>query len=295
MHSSTAGATASSRWRCARRTLGRGLTAGLVALFASAATVAWACTLPLQPSLTDALIAIEGRLPALPELAVSEAARRLLQRPLDRCEGSSAGLAIAASEVYGVPWPATVGQEAQGDAAAAADVADWVRSASGSVSAYGVFVRDRSLGAIVAAGTYWTSPLLDRLEVRKLEGPWPGSMPNTRLLASAGSCQVRARTWLELPIELVEEMTTADERADDEAYVYLVANVPGGEPARRWIGVDELVAAVTFDHPATRDAVSFHAWFAGPTIDPVALARALPRVRSNLGPRALWGLVQDLR
>ena len=266
-----------------------------MALVATGATAAWACTLPPRPGLVDALVSVEGRLPALPELAVSDAARVLLQRPLDRGEPSSAGLEIAASEVYGVPWPAAGPQQAQDDVARAADVADWARAASRSVSAYGVFVRDSALGAIVATGTYWTSPLLDRLEVRRLDGPWPGSMPNARLLAAAGSCQVPARTWLELPIELVEEMTTPDERAGDEAYVYLVANVPGGEPARRWIGLDELPAAVTFDHPATRDAVAFHAWFAGPTVDPVTLARALPRVRSNLGPRALWGLVQDLR
>ena len=288
------GATASVRWRRARWTLVRGLTASLVALVASGATAAWACALPAQPSLVDALVSIEGRLPALPELAASDAARLLLQRPLQHAAAPSVALEIAASEVYGVPWPAEDVENAEGDAPPPA-IAEWARTASRSVSAYGVFVRDRSLGAIVAAGTYWASPLLDRLEVRRLDGPWPGSMPNARLLATAGSCQVQARTWLELPIELLTEMTTLDESTADDAYVYLVVTLPGGEPARRWIGLDELVAAVTFDHPATRDAVAFHAWFAGPTVDPVTLARALPRVRSNLGPRALWGLVQDLR
>ncbi|MDZ7707663.1 MAG: hypothetical protein U5J97_07165 [Trueperaceae bacterium] len=239
----------------------------------------------------DALASIEGPLPALPELAASDPARTLLQDPSRRSEGDAVDPEIAAGQVYGVPWPAV----AEDHAPTAQAVAAWAQAASRSVSAYGVFVHDRSLGAIVAAGTYWTSPLVDRLEVTRLAAPWPGAMPNARLLATSGSCRVTVRTWLELPVELVEEMTALDDETDASASVYLVANVPGGDPARSWIDLDELLDAVTFDHPATRDATSFYLWFVGPSANPVTLARALPRVRSNLGPRALWGLVQDLR
>lgn len=288
------------------------LAACLVALAASSAAAS-TCSLPSQPSALDAMVSIEGPLPALPELASSGPARTLLQRPVRRGEDAAVDLELAASEVYGVPWPPAAGGEAassvaaggetaggetvDGDAPPAEAVAAWARAAAGSVSAYGVFVHDRSLGAIVAAGTYWTSPLLDRLEVSRLAAPWPGAMPNARLLAASGSCLVEVRTWLELPVELVEDLTAIDADADDGegAAVYLVATVPGSDPARSWIDLDELLAAATFDHPATRDATSFHAWFAGSRASPVTLARALPRVRSNLGPRALWGLVQDLR
>ncbi len=295
------GATASMRWRRAIPVLVRWtmscLAACLVAL-ASSSAAASSCALPAEPTVLDALASVEGPLPALPELAASDPARVLLQRSSRRVEGEdvvAVDAEIAASDVYGVPWPTAAGNESDRSPTAQA-VAAWAEAASRSVSAYGVFVHDRSLGAIVAAGTYWTSPLLDRLEVTRLTAPWPGAMPNARLLAASGSCRVDVRTWLELPVELVEQMTALDDdEADASTSVYLVANVPGRDPARSWIDLDELLDAVTFDHPATRDATSFYAWFVGPSANPVTLARALPRVRSNLGPRALWGLVQDLR
>ncbi|MCA1790155.1 MAG: hypothetical protein LC667_09940, partial [Thioalkalivibrio sp.] len=93
--------TAPLRWRRAWPSLIRWLTACLLAL-ASSGAAASACALSARPTLLDALTRIEGPLPALPELAASDAARVLLQRPLHRGEEQSIGVEIAASEVYGV-------------------------------------------------------------------------------------------------------------------------------------------------------------------------------------------------
>ena len=52
---------------------------------------------------------------------------------------------------------------------------------------------------------------------------------------------------------------------------------------------------MTFRHIATFDLDAFTAWFAGESPGPVALTRALPQLRSSLGPRDLWALLRDVR
>jgi hypothetical protein len=227
-----------------------------------------------------ALTRLEPGLVAMPELAESEDGRRVL-RALGGAGDETAALA-ALARLYDAPiWSGTP-----------SPWAGWTNRAARQVAAYGLFVRDEGSGTIVAAGAYWASPLLPRLHVVRLDRPVDVARPDDRLMARVGGCALRVDEWIEIPAELLLRTI----REDAEASVLLAApSEEAGPPIRLWLRGEDLLEAVTFRHIATFDLDAFSAWFAGEGPGPVALTRALPQLRSSLGPRDLWALLRDVR
>lgn len=257
------------------------MVAAIFAAFSGA--VAHACTedVPASSGLTAAIGQVEGTLPTVPEVANGTDAALVLRALRDGSE--DADTLDAAGRLYRVSLAANA------DAAA---VGAWASVAAESVRAYGVFVRDADAGRIVAAGAYWVSPLVTRLHVVRLPNDASSRLPDQALLDAVGSCEVEVDEWIEIPIDLADRLIARS----DGAQAYLAWMEPGRSSAeRRWIDVDALLEAAAFRHPATSGLSSFSAWFVGSGPGPVALGRALPRVRSSLGPRDLWTLIRGIR
>lgn len=234
-----------------------------------------------QGGLPAAIHGIEAGLPPAPEVAGTSDAKTVLEA-LAGESVSDAELFHAAGRVYGEP----VHAEADGTALAA-----WASHAASDVHAYGLFVRDDG-GRLVAAGSYWLSPLVERLRVVRMDRGTGARLPDELLLDAVGSCLVQVRDWIEVPIRVLDDLL----EATPDVQVYLVADGDSGDTVQRhWIAADELLAAATFAHPTTADLTAFSAWFVGAGPGPVALGRALPRVRSSLGPRDLWTLIRGIR
>lgn len=246
-------------------------------------TTAAACGPAESPwNLADAVTRIEAALPPVPEVVAAPDAKTVLEA-LDGPARADAEAYRAASRVYGEPLSL--------DADAAA-LASWAARAAAGVSAYGVFVRDDA-GGLVAAGAYWVSPLATRLQVVRLdEDRVDAGVPDAALLDAVGSCLVPVRDWIEVPTSVLDDLLIAS----GDVQAYLVADGgPGGATQRRWVDGDDLLAAATFAHPATADLHAFSMWLVGSGPGPVALARALPRVRTTLGPSDLWTLIREIR
>lgn len=245
--------------------------------------VAAACGPAVPPwSLADAVTRIEAALPSVPEVVAAPDAKTVLEA-LDGPARATAEAYRSASRIYGEPLSP--------DADAVA-LASWAARAAAGVRAYGVFVRDDG-GRLVAAGAYWVSPLATRLQVVRLdEARTYAGVPDAGLLEVVGSCLVSVRDWIEIPTSVLGDLLTAS----DDVQAYLVAaGGPGGATQRRWVDGDEVLEAATFAHPATSDLHAFSMWFVGSGPGPAALARALPRVRSTLGPGDLWTLIRGVR
>lgn len=268
------------------------MRSGRIATFLLAAAIvigasSWASATACGPggapwSLAGAVTRIEAALPPVPEVVAAPDAKTVLEA-LDGPARADAELYRAASRVYGEPLSP--------DADAAA-LASWAARAAAGVRAYGVFVRDDG-GRLVAAGAYWVSPLATRLQVVRLDERRSGAGgPDAALLDAVGSCLVPVREWIEVPTSVLGDLLAAS----GDVQAYLVADGgPGGAPQRRWVDGDDLLAAATFAHPATADLHAFSMWFVGSGPGPVALARAVPRVRSTLGPSDLWTLIRGIR
>jgi hypothetical protein len=259
------------------------LLATAIALGASSLASAVACGPVGAPrSLADAVTRIESALPSVPEVVASPDAKTVLEA-LDDPPRADAELYRAASRVYGEPLSP--------DADAVA-LTSWAARAAAGVRAYGVFVRDDG-GRLVAAGAYWVSPLATRLQVVRLdEARIDAGVPDAALLETVGSCLVSVRDWIEIPTSVLDDLLTAS----DDVQAYLVADGgPGAATQRRWVDGDDLLEAAGFTHPATADLHAFSMWFVGSGPGPVALARAVPRVRSTLGPSDLWTLIRGVR
>lgn len=256
------------------------LAAAIVAAIAGGASHACADG-PAPNDLSDAIARIEGDLPAVPEVASGPDAALVMRALRDgREDGESRD---AAGRLYRIPLAAS---------ADAADIGPWTRAAAQSVRAYGVFVRDTDADRIVAAGAYWVSPLVTRLHVVRLPDDAASRMPDAALLEVVGSCEVEVDEWIEIPVDIADRLIARS----DGAQAYLAGSEPGdASPRRRWVDVDALLDAAAFRHPATSGLSSFSAWFVGSGPGPVALGRALPRVRSSLGPRDLWALIRGIR
>jgi hypothetical protein len=239
-----------------------------------------ACRAAAPADWRGALERLEPGLVAMPELVRDPDARQVL-RAFGGAADETAG-AAAAARLYAAPVAADAPQDWQA----------WTRRAAGSVRAYGLFVRDEPSGRIVAAGTYWASPLLPRLRVVRLEAHVDADRPDAALLRAVSGCVVPVREWIVIPAGLLASTLQEDADAD----VLLAApSRRGGPPLRRWLRGDDLLEAVTFQHIATADLDAFSAWFAGEGPGPMALTRALPQLRSSLGPRDLWALLRDVR
>lgn len=259
----------------------------LAAAIAVGAFLSWATAGACGPAdapwnLADAVTRIEASLPSAPEVVAPPDAKTVLSS-LDGPARADAEAYRAASRIYGEPLSP--------DADAVA-LAAWADRAAARVRAYGVFVRDDE-GRLVAAGAYWVSPLATRLQVVRLdEDGVDGDVPDAALLDAVGSCLVPVRDWIEIPTRVLADLLDAS----GDVQAYLVADGgPGGATQRRWVDADDLLAAATFAHPATADLHAFSMWLVGSGPGPVALARAVPRVRSTLGPNDLWTLIRGIR
>ena len=266
---------------CAGTHGGRALVV-VVVVVALASFAALACSPePLPHDFASALASVEGALPPVPEVVASPDGKAVLEG-LGRPPGTAPDPLAAVGRIYGAPLAGSL-DGAAWDA--------WADRAARRVRAYGVFVRDAASGRIVAAGSYWVSPLVDRLQVVRLSAPVVAREPSAELLWAVGSCRVPVREWIVIDVDVARDLLTAS----GDVQAYLVAKGgPGEAPQRRWVGGDELLAAATFAHPATADLNAFSLWFVGSGPGPVALARAVPRVRSTLGPSDLWALIRGV-
>lgn len=255
----------------------------LTTLVALACWPALACGPGAFPQdFASAVATVEGALPPVPEVVASPDGKAVLAS-LGPRPGATPEPIAAAGRVYDEPLAASM-------YGAALDA--WAERAARHVRAYGVFVRDGSSGRIVAAGSYWVSPLVDRLQVVRLAAPVTTLEPSAELLRALGSCHVPVREWIVIELDVARDLLTAS----GDVHAYLVAKGgPGEVPVRRWVEGGDLMEAAAFMHPATEDLASFSAWFVGSGPGPVALARAVPRVRSTLGPKDLWELIRGIR
>ncbi len=266
--------------------IGRRLRAIVVAALVGPSLLAGiglACTPGAPPSdLPDAIARVEADLPSVPEVVRHPDAKTVLEA-LRRPPTPTVGSYDAAARVYGAPLDPTSDVQA---------LRAWAVLAARGVRAYGLFVEDETGGRIVAAGAYWVSPLVSRLQVVRLDAPIDGRTPDAEALAAVGSCHVGVRDWIVIPSEVANDLL----RASEEVQVYLVASGgPDEQPVRRWLDGAELLEAASFVHPATAGLGGFSAWFVGSGPGPLVLARALPKVRATLGPGDLWELIRGIR
>lgn len=241
--------------------------------------------LPLgpTPTLHALLTNVEGHVPRSEEVGRTQAASDLLVLLQD--EGTLDDAVAAAARLYGVAPPHLGADVATRNAALQA----WLTSLAARVSAHGVLLRDGESGAILAAGTYSISPLLERLRVVPLD-PSLAYAERDAILDQLATCFVEVDTWIEIPTTVIEALLGEH----DEAYIYLAVTTIDGEDDARWVPARRLVDVVTFDHVATRDAASFSAWFIGAGVSPFRLARLLPAIRSNATPRRLLDLITSI-
>ncbi len=223
-----------------------------------------------------ALLAIEGALPDAATVLAKGPDRTLLETV--RAGDEDVDLLPVASAAYGVAIPP-----------ATTDVdpwAAWTAAAAEAVTAYAVLLEDAA-GDVVAHGTYWASPWLERLEVRRVgKGTVDPYAPAG--LAALGSCRVTPDGWVAVPARtLAGVAATAEGRS-----VYLAPETADGRDlSPAWIDATDLPAAVRFAHPATRDAERFHAWFAGPPLPAPVWLSVAGQVRSSVPADALLATV----
>lgn len=107
------------------------------------------------------------------------------------------------------------------------------------------------------------------------------------VLDRLGSCAVPVRDWVTAPEATARRLFLTAE----EARMYVVGSEPEGEwPLLVEEGSETDYFA--FAHPDVSGLDAFAAVFTGPSLGPATLARMLPSVRTNLGPRGLLRLFE---
>ncbi|MDR9390521.1 MAG: hypothetical protein RI554_00665 [Trueperaceae bacterium] len=268
-----------------RRAPRRGAVRALLGACVVVATSGWGTAQPdgCPPAAADpaaqALLAIEGALPDAASVLAKGPDRTLLERV--RAGDDEVDLLAVASAAYGVAVPPGTPDV---DAWRA-----WTDVAAEAVTAYAVLL-EAAPGEVVAQGTYWASPWLERLTVRRLDAP-PDDPYAPEAWAALGSCRVTPDGWIAVPAATLRDVAgNAPER-----YAYLAPEGPDGRDLPGvWIDAADLPDAVRFDHPAVRDADRFHAWFAGPPLPFLVWASVVPQVRSSVDPDALLTTVLEI-
>ncbi|MDZ7800689.1 MAG: hypothetical protein U5K81_07850 [Trueperaceae bacterium] len=260
-------------------------------------TAGWACEAPPEgpARFAQAVEALDPDLAAWSALRLGDDARAVLTyreaHAVPNAEGNPEPPPWEAlARAYDTPWEEAVQDGGAGPSDAA--LRRWQRAAAERVRPYAILVEEEGdEGRLAFLGAYWTSPVIDRLRV--VRPPGDGSVATTpgAILDALETCAVEVEEWIVGGPALARRLLSAS----DGPTMLVVGRRQEGGMVRAWIGPDEVLAALQFEHPATRELTSFSAWFSGSGPGPVALARALPGVRSSMGPRALLRLVRGIR
>lgn len=197
----------------------------------------------------------------------------------------------ALARAYDTPWPAAV---LEGEGPDEAALQHWRATAAERVRPYAILVEDDGrAGELAFLGAYWTSPLSDRLRVvRPPRGATVGRAPGA-ILDALETCAVEVQEWIIGDASLAQRLLS---RESGSPSMFVAGwREETNRVVRTWVAPEDVLDALRFDHPATRDLPSFSAWFTGSGPGPVAVARAMPGVRSSMGPRALFRLLRDIQ
>lgn len=185
---------------------------------------------------------------------------------------------------YGPPWPDTRPPD---EASTRHFLSHWLLEAAADIRPAAILATSTEDPDHVAfVGVIWPSPVYPRFIVHR---PPDGPVLRDGLeafLATLGTCAVKVTRWVRAPENVALDLFLAENRTR----MAVLAKDPGGDGGVQWIPQGEETAAFQFAHPGLENLDRYAAGFQGPTPGPLALARVLPRVRTNMGP----GEIRDL-
>lgn len=197
---------------------------------------------------------------------------------------------------YGVPSF----RSTHADASPHALVADetWLGRAAHRVRAVGIAVRT-SLpdGDIVAVGAYWSTPIMERLRVVRID---PSSVEvhgrdldaaRSAYLSTLSTCAVDVDEW----IELSEATARTFVRNDAESWMFSFGPAYAASSMwSQWIPGPRIESALAFEDRGLRAETSYSALFAGRTPGLMSVLASLTTVRSSMTVQELATFVRDL-
>jgi hypothetical protein len=196
------------------------------------------------------------------------------------------------ASAYGVP----AFRSSQGGDAALLGDDDWLEAASERVEAVGIAVRT-SLpdGKIVAVGAYWSTPVMERLRVVRVDElvHRQATIDDARAtyLATLSTCAVTVDRW----IEMSEATARSFLRPDETSWMFSFG--PASDAATmwsRWIPGPRIESALAFDDRGVNDEASYSALFAGRTPGVMSVLASLTTVRSSMTVQELAAFVRGL-
>lgn len=201
---------------------------------------------------------------------------------------------------YGLPPVAH--DEPVSDADLLADLASTLERVSGVVRPVALFA-DLADGAGHAfRGVIWNWSVYPRLLVFRPDSEHAFEGSPMQSMAALENCVRRIRHYFAAPVTTAQRLFLANNRAQ----MVIVAGEPTADASEAeasdegvspddwpvWVDSGDELAAFTFRHPSTADLAAYSAVFAGPSIGLGALARLLPRIRTNVSPFELRRYLQ---
>lgn len=247
----------------------------------------WCPPQPLPMDVHVLLDSVEGTVPELPDLARTLQGQELLS--LLENEVAFDQIWPILQAVYDLK-PTTALDIATASGSQRDEfVATLASTLASTIDSYAVLVRDQPSNEWLAIGMYTSSPLLERLRVVRLPESARSAQRET-LLTLLATCHHRADTWIEVP---AESLSTVLQQQHDGFMLTSVRTYASTNEVR-WVPLPGFLDAISFRHPATRDATAFSAWFTSTSLSFFDIAPLLTSVNSNVEGRELFQALGEL-